>query len=135
MLQTLLQKAMAEKNLSSHTAAEAIGVSHTTILRALRGDRIDVDTIIKIANWMGVRPSELLNSMSDTSLADTIAVILSHSQEMEQALKDAAERVRAGQLDPHVLEDMVSFALYRINTSGDGNANKNRAGATKRARE
>lgn len=131
MLQTILQEAMADRNLSSHTAAEEIGTSHTTILRALRGDRVDVDTIIKIANWLKIRPSELLNSMSDTSLADEIAVLLSHSRELEEELKDATERVKAGVLDPAVLRDIVSYALYKLNTSGDGNVT---ATATRRNR-
>lgn len=131
MLQTILQEAMADRNLSSHTAAEEIGTSHTTILRALRGDRVDVDTIIKIANWLKIRPSELLNSMSDTSLADEIAVLLSHSRELEEELKDATERVKAGVLDPAVLRDIVSYALYKLNTSGDGNVT---ATATRRTK-
>jgi transcriptional regulator with XRE-family HTH domain len=109
---------MADRNLSSHTAAEEIGTSHTTILRALRGDNIDVDTIIKIANWLKIRPSELLNSMSDTSLADQIAVLLSHSPELEDELKDAAERVKAGALDRAVLQDIISYALYKLHGAG-----------------
>src|SRR5215212_9747532 len=42
MLKIALQKVMQDKGLSSHKAAEAIGVSHTTILRALRGETVDV---------------------------------------------------------------------------------------------
>src|SRR5512133_2917435 len=118
MLQQILQKAMADKHLSSHGAAEEIGTSHTTILRALRGERVDVDTIIKIANWLKIRPSELLNSMSDTSLADQLAVLLSHSPGLEAELKDAMKRVKAGELDPAVVRDIVSYALYKLNTSG-----------------
>lgn len=121
MLQTLLQNQMNARNLSSHRAAEEIGCSHTTILRALKGERIDVDTLIKIANWLHVRPSELLNSMGDTSLADDVAVLLSHSPELEAELKDAAERVRAGVLDQAVLRDIVSYALYKLR-SGDNSA-------------
>lgn len=124
MLQTLLQREMAARNLSSHTAAEEIGTSHTTILRALRGDRVDVDTIIKIANWLKIRPSELLNSMSDTSLADQIAVLLSHSSDLEKELKDAAERVQSGALDPAVLKDIVSYALYKLNGAGEINVSR-----------
>ena len=109
---------MQQKNLSSHAAAEQIGVSHSTILRAMKGERVDVDTIIKIANWLNVRPSELLNSMSDTSLADEIAVLLSHSPELEVELKDAVARVKAGQLDPAVLRDVLSYARYKFTTPG-----------------
>lgn len=117
MLQTMLQEAMTAKGLSSHAAAEQIGTSHSTILRALRGEKVDVDTIIKIANWLNVRPSELLNSMSDTSLADEVAVLLKYSPELETELKDAVERVKAGQLDPAVVRDVVSYARYKFNSS------------------
>jgi transcriptional regulator with XRE-family HTH domain len=116
MLPSLLQSRMAQKNMSSHAVAEQIGVSHTTILRAMRGERIDVDTIIKLANWLGVRPSELLNSMDDTALADQIAALLSHSPELEQVLRDAVERVKAGQLDPAVIRDIASYAQYKLNS-------------------
>ena len=64
MLEIMLQRAMRNRGPSSHKVASEIGVSHTTILRALRGDTIYVNTIIKIANLLKVRPSELLNSMS-----------------------------------------------------------------------
>jgi DNA-binding Xre family transcriptional regulator len=118
MLSTILQKAMQDRRISSHIAAREIGVSHTTVLRALHGERIDVDTIVKIADWLHVRPSELLNSMSDTAVADQIAVLLSYSPALEVELKDAAERVKAGVLEPAVIKDIVSYALYKLN-SGD----------------
>ena len=127
MLQIILEKAMKEKGLSSHKAAEAIGVSHTTILRALRGDAVDVDTIIKIANFLNIRPSELLNSMStDATLPDQLAALLSHSRELEEELADAVERTRAGQLDPAVIRDIVSYALYKLNQAGAKNVSNSK---------
>ena len=125
MLQIILEKAMQEQGLSSHKAAERIGVSHTTILRALRGEAVDVDTIIKIANFLNVRPSELLNSMSETaSLPDQLAVLLSHSRELEEELRDAVERINAGQLDVSVLRDIVSYAQFRLQTGANNVATR-----------
>jgi transcriptional regulator with XRE-family HTH domain len=119
MLDIVLRKAMEEQGLSSHKAAEAIGVSHTTILRALRGEAVDVDTIIKIANFVNVRPSELLNSMAtETTLTDQLATLLSHSRELEEQLRDALERVQAKALDPAVVRDIVSYALFKLNQPG-----------------
>jgi transcriptional regulator with XRE-family HTH domain len=119
MLDIILQRAMRGQGLSSHKAAEAIGVSHTTILRALRGEAVDVETIIKIANFLKIRPSELLNSMStDATLPDQLATLLSHSPELEETLKDAMERVRAGNLKPETVADIVSYALYKLNQPG-----------------
>lgn len=119
MLDVILRQAMQNQGLSSHKAAEAIGVSHTTILRAMRGEAVDVDTLIKIANFLNIRPSELLNSMStDATLPDQLAALLSHSPELEEELKDATERVRAGQLDPAVIRDILSYAMFKLNQAG-----------------
>lgn len=52
MLAVVIKKRCADLELSSRQAAEAAGVSHTTILRALRGKSIDLDTLIKISEWL-----------------------------------------------------------------------------------
>jgi DNA-binding Xre family transcriptional regulator len=124
MLEIILQKFMRDRGLSSHKVADAIGVSHTTVLRALRGEAVDLDTIIKLANFMDVRPSDLLNSMSttDATLPDRLAALLSHSPELEAELKDAVERTQAGELDPAVIRDIISYAVYKLNQAGAANA-------------
>jgi transcriptional regulator with XRE-family HTH domain len=137
MLSTLLQQEMQARGLSSHSAAAEIGTTHTTILRALKGERIDIDTLIKIANWLHVRPSELLNSMVDGEELTTstqLAAILSRSPELEAELKDALERVKAGALDPSVIRDIISFAAYKISTSGDHNVAARSKGARSRTK-
>ena len=119
MLDIMLKQAMREQGLSSHKAAAAIGVSHATVLRALKGEAVDVETLIKIANFLHVRPSELLNSINtDATLPDQLAALLSHSPELETTLKDAMERVRAGELKPATIADILSYALYKLNQPG-----------------
>ncbi len=139
MLSRLLQQEMNARGLSSHSAAAEIGTSHTTILRAMKGERIDVDTLIKIANWLHVPPSELLNAMVDgteLSTAAELAALLSRSPDLEAELKDAMERVKAGQLDPSVIRDIISFAAYKISTSGDySNVAARSKGASERTKK
>ena len=49
MLSKLLKEKCQKLELSSRQAAEEVGVSHATILRALRGDVMDLDTLIKMS--------------------------------------------------------------------------------------
>src|SRR5690349_2204481 len=122
MLDIFLRKAMQERGLSSRNVADALGMSHSTILRALKGEVIDLDTVLKLAHFFNVRPSDLLNSMStDATFPDQLAALLSHSPELEQELTDAVERVRAGSLDPNVIKEIVSYARYRLNQAGAPN--------------
>ena len=127
MLKTILEREMRSRNLSYRAVAEAIDVSHSTILRALRGDTVDIETIIKLAKFLNVRPSELVNTLDDGApLADQIAVLLSHSRDFEQELRDAVERVKAGSISVDTLRDIVSYALYKLNSSGAQKQNVSR---------
>jgi len=58
---------------------------------------------------------------TDATLPDQLAVLLSSSPELDEEPKDAVERTRAGALDPAVVRDIVSCALYRLNHSGVAN--------------
>ena len=119
MLKTALQAAMQHRGLSSHSAAAEIGVSHTTVLRALRGDAVDVDTLVKIADWLHVRPSELLNSLSSrATLSEDLSVLLSHSSELEQVLGDLVQSIEDGKMNKAVLDEVVAFAQYKFSTAG-----------------
>ena len=119
MLEIMLKQVMREKGLSSRKAAAAIGVAHATVLRVLKGEAVDIETLVKFANFLEVRPSELLNSMTtDATLPEQLAALLSHSPELEATLKDAVERVRAGEIKPATITDIVSYALYKLNQPG-----------------
>ncbi len=121
MLQTLLKDEARKRGWSSRKMAQEIGVSHTTILRALRGELVDLDTLIGIADWLGVRPSDLLNSFSKRKGADlsaVIAVLIERIPALKEPLQAAAEAVQAGTVDPSIVEDIVTYATYKLEKSG-----------------
>ena len=121
MLQTLLKDEARKRGWSSRKMAEEIGVSHTTIIRAMRGDLVDLDTLIAIADWAGVRPSDLLNSFSKRKGADlsaVIAVLIERIPALKEPLQAAAEAVQAGTVDPSIVEDIVTYATYKLEKSG-----------------
>ncbi len=120
MLQTLLKDEARKRGWSSRKMAEEIGVSHTTIIRAMRGDLVDLDTLIAIADWAGVRPSDLLNSFSKKSgdLSTTIAILIERIPALKAPLEAAAEAVKNGTADPSIVEDIVTYATYKLEKSG-----------------
>jgi transcriptional regulator with XRE-family HTH domain len=123
MLKQILEKELKERKLSSRGAADAIGVSHTTILRALRGDVVDLETVLLISDWLHVRPSTLLNSMNSTAtLSDQIAAIVERNPRLNQVFSDATIAVKAGEADPAIIEDIIAYALFKLNLQGEGYA-------------
>lgn len=46
--------------LGLRTAADQIGITHTTLSRVEAGNLPDLNTFIKICKWLGVEPNEIL---------------------------------------------------------------------------
>lgn len=120
MLQTLLKDEARKRGLSSRKLAEEIGTSHTTIIRAMRGESIDLDTLIAIADWAGVRPADLLNSLSKRggNMADQLAVLIERVPALKKPLEEAMKAIEAGTADPAIVEDIVTYATYKLEKSG-----------------
>ena len=115
MLQRVLEGAMKEKNLSARDVGKALGVSHTTVLRAAAGEAIDLPTLIKIANWLKIRPAALLDSMGDDDSLDArIAILYDAYPELRTVLEHAAKAISDGDADPSIIKDIVAYAEFRI---------------------
>jgi len=112
----LLQKIKAN-GMSTRQAAESIGVSHTTIIRALRGEAVDVATILKISEWLEVKPSTLINSMSPTKsgLPEQIMLMLAGSPILAKEFEKAINSIVEGTVDETVIADIAAYASYRVN--------------------
>ena len=116
MLKIKLSQEMKKRSLGTRQVAKEIGTSHTTILRALRGDIVDVGTILKISKWTGVKPSTLLNSMATTkdALPEQIAVLLKNYPRLENEFSKAIDAILEGTVEPKII-DIAAYAAYKIN--------------------
>jgi transcriptional regulator with XRE-family HTH domain len=117
MLKELIESEMKKQGLSNRDLAKRIDVSHTTIIRAARGTDIDLPTLIKFANWLHVKPSSLLNSLSeaDDQLADKISLVIQRKPKLAQAFTQAIKAIEAGEVEPAIIEDIAAYAAYKIN--------------------
>lgn len=125
MLHIILGNVMKEKGLSSHQAAKQIGVSHTTIIRILRKEVVDLKTVINIADWLSLKPSELINSMGSTktSLGDQISSVLALYPQTRDMFGQTIKAIKDGSADPSVLAEIVNYANYRLKNSQSAHGN------------
>jgi len=119
MLQNVLDGVMKEKGLSARDVGKILNVSHTTVIRALQGEQIDLSTLIKLAEWLKIRPSVLLDTLGDEAeVGAKIEFLTEAFPELRIVLEKAAEAVEAGQADPAIIKDIVAYAEYRIQNAG-----------------
>jgi transcriptional regulator with XRE-family HTH domain len=117
-LSAILEVELRRRNQSVRQISEEIGVAHTTMNRALRGEQVGVDTILKIANWLNVAPAVLINAegQGEDALVSQVALILKAEPRLGEVLKEALDRVADGRMSPEVFGDLAAYAAYRLDT-------------------
>jgi len=117
MIATLLKEAMMKQGLSARQTAKLTGISHGTIDRILNGEWIDLETLVKLCNWLGVSPATALDTLGEgtDAVVSAIATIIEAQPKLAKTFLDAARDVKDGKLSPDDLRDIVAYAAYRIN--------------------
>lgn len=117
-LSAILELEISRRNKSIRKISEEIGVTHTTMVRALKGEQVTLETILKIATWMKVAPSVLIDSdgKGEDALIRQVALILKAEPRLGKVLQEALERVSEGRMSPDVFRDLASYAAYRLDT-------------------
>ena len=116
LLVKMLDDKMRQRNLSLREAGKEIGVSHTTISRILQGQAADIDTLIDMCKWLGISPSEVLDSNVEGSrgLGSRIATILEANPKLALVFEEAIGRLEKGEISPQTIEDLVAYMSYRL---------------------
>ncbi len=60
-LSELLKKRLETEGLSVRDAGKLIGVSHSTVARAVSGETVEIDTLVKIARFLGMSVEDVLD--------------------------------------------------------------------------
>jgi len=117
MLSKLLKEKCQKLSLSSRQAAHKVGVSHATILRVLKGDVVDIETLIKLSGWLNVKPSTALNSfvLSPDALADRVAVVIERHPQLRDVFSRAVKAIIEEDVDPSLIDDIAGYAAYKLN--------------------
>ena len=110
------EQEMNKKGLSIRAVSRQMNVSHATIVRFLQGEPVDPETIIAVANWLGVPPATALNvrGVGEDALAAKIALIIEQKPDLAALFTEALDRVLAGSMSTDEFRELASYAAYRF---------------------
>jgi transcriptional regulator with XRE-family HTH domain len=123
LMATLVKEKMTKDKLSFRKAGDQVGVSHTTIQRVADGEQMDLPTTQKIADWLRIPLSTLLDldSKTDDQLAKQIAAVLYREPQLATVFGEAMKRVLTGEMQPDTFRALAQYAAFQITTQGDVN--------------
>jgi transcriptional regulator with XRE-family HTH domain len=115
-LARLLQERMDQEKLSVRKAAKLIGgVSHSTVARVLNGETVEVDTLIRISDFLKIPVAELLDLQEGPNeLIKKIRKLVSREPELGVVFKKIADGIAEGSVDIKVLSEVAAFAAFRL---------------------
>ena len=121
MLPKLLTERQRKDGLSNRAVSREIGVSHSTISRALNGDQLDMATLEKFADFLGIPVSSLLDMEGggEHGLAAKIDAMVSQEPELAKVFEDAIDLILDDKMDPKIFEDLVAYASFRMSQANE----------------
>ena len=114
-LSKMLSKRLSETNMSVRRAGLQIGVSHATVARAVNGETVEVDTLVRIADFLGVSIISLLDE-TDTpdDVYERISVTFTIEPELKTVLADIARNIKDEKIDHKILSDVAIYTLFQL---------------------
>ena len=126
-LARLIAERLAADGMSLRQAGREIGIAHTTLKRILDGEPYDVATAQKIAGWLGVPLSTLLDAGGPTedkdALAAQIAAVLETEPRLAEVFGKAMQRVLNGEMSNEAFRDLAAYAAFKLQLTEENDAN------------
>ena len=126
MLKELLDAQIRARGLSIRQAAQEIGVAHTTLMGALKGDPLEVETLYKFCDWLHVKPSLIIADDHGDDPSGAFSVIADVVPGLVEILKDATNDFKAGLLTEDDLEEITSYIAFRLKARKEKDARAKR---------
>lgn len=115
LLQKLVQEKLQNSRMSERQAAAICNVSQATIGRILDNEAVDLSTLLRVCAWLGVSPSSMMDgelSDDNNSLANALSVFIETDQQLADALRTGAKRVKEGNIKPEVIREIARYAAF-----------------------
>jgi transcriptional regulator with XRE-family HTH domain len=91
------------------------GVNHSTVTRILNRGTVEVDTLIRISDFLQIPVSELLDfEEGPRELLGKIRKLVSFEPELGEVLKEIEDGIVKNEIDREILTKIAVFAAFRL---------------------
>jgi len=125
MLIDLMNQKMQKENMSERELARRMNVAPTTIARLKKGEFIDLETMYKICNWLGVNVASALNErgITDDALAAKMSLLIEANPDLRGLFTDMMRDFAESDLSVEDVREIIQYATYRISSKQKASTN------------
>jgi DNA-binding Xre family transcriptional regulator len=117
MFNLILRTAMEEKHVSAREVARQTGVAHTTIIRILQHENVDLDTIKKVCGWLKIDPMYVVNLDSGQEEKEwlwKVGMMVESNTELHIAMKRVFKNIDHQEINPRIINEICEFIAFAI---------------------
>ena len=118
MLVQLINSELSIRELSIRDAAIEIGIAHTSLYRILKGSSFDLQTVGKIAAWLKVPTSLLIDTISpsldERIIASGMTILIERNPKVGKVFREIIQDFISGKINDHDINDILSYAAYKL---------------------
>jgi hypothetical protein len=112
----LARHRISERELARRISAGGSKISNVQINRIVKGEPVDLDTMQKVLDYMGVSLSSVVEGEKEEALAQKIAALIEMDPQLKQSFAELMQKITTGQVSPEILKqigDYISFLVSR----------------------
>ncbi len=117
MLDFILRQAMEQKEVSAREVARQTGVAHTTVIRILHRENVDLDTIKKICAWLKIDPMYVVNlesGLPDKEWLWKLGMLIESNGVIHIAMKRVFRDLDLREITPRIINDIGAYIVFAI---------------------
>ncbi len=117
MFHQILRTAMSEKQVSAREVARQTGVAHTTIIRILQDENVDLDTIKKVCGWLQIDPMYVVNldsGQEEKQWLWKLGMMVESYPNLHLAMRRAFRNVDINHVNPRIINEICEFIAFAM---------------------
>ena len=119
MLAQILKARMNKSGQSGRTVAKEIGISNSTLSNVLKEQVVDLATMVKIAEWLDINPSSIINVHLDgekSELSEKIDVLIEADPELKAMFTIMADEYTRGIITAEDIKEILNYVQFKVSS-------------------
>jgi DNA-binding Xre family transcriptional regulator len=123
-LRLVLNSELERRRISAREAARQSGLSHTTIVRALRGDNVDLETIRLVCTWLEIDPTKVVDfghDQSDDVWMGKFTALITSNPLLKENMCNVFRKIEIETVNPKIIDEICAYIMFSLEKNQYGN--------------